>query len=698
VAQVDHDNSLNVLQSAQRDRAAPVDINHHYNGLTGRWKGFSYRNPTLHDAEKGGPIAPVPQHFHRDVLKRETYRPRDLARYISPTYGKPSHLLVQAASGSNTLPPGEWRRRKVTGNAPWLLQVASWAIGLEDDRLDNIPLIIGKSILVMPAIVFLVAYPMGNTSNSIPKYPNFPSRCYEYPKHARNQLDAVPNAPTEVPGQQSGDKHISYKVKGEQKRLLRPRALVVFQNNRWETVQDGSYTGLYIFISFAAAQFQKLPPSVDNSENKILDEEAIDLRARRLAKHLGVSAYWTDFHCRAKEQPDATDDVHRFCDVVRGAHQVCVVLPDNSPNTLVTFGQRLWCLPEVLLCRNHQILLCTPNLQGSEMVDATEMVNIMEMVHRAWAVRLSNNKQIVSDGNEENFRLLVEHYTGTVTLSRLELIQVALTALLSRDWHNFQRGDIAYALMTLLSKRPRMDPSDTEGQALARLSLANDSDRIVERMACMDQPRLTGKPGWFNMTDDLGANLWDIEPLCQVAGVCHDGSIILDGCHGISIRWKDIPRIHLVIRRTWKKRLAALALRSGPLWFIFGVVFVSLPKELGLAGVGGFFLTIGILLLVMAPWSVATLYGGKVWGAKPWLIGFEGTLPLREIEHLTFGNSIGRLTYTPSSGPYCSRRDNERIGADPSENFGKVPRGQRLFTLIDTVSIFYYLDALTDRC
>ncbi len=593
-------------------------------------------------------------------------------------------MLVQAASGPNTQPPGEWRRRAVGGNAPTLLRVSTWAMSMHDDQIDNILLAVGKSILVVPVILFIVAWPIGGGSGAARSmYLGFPSRCYEYPKHALNSLDAAPNTLTKVKGQQGNDGDKEYEVQGEQKRLIRPRALVVYRNNRWETVEDGSFKGLYIFISFAAAQYQIPSPTAQNSKNTTLDTQTLDFRARRLCEQLGVEAYWCDYHCRAIDQPEATDDVHRFCDVVRGSHQICIVLPDPSPNALVFFGQRLWCLPEVLLSRNHKVMLCTPGPQSLQNGDSTELVDIIEMVHRAWAVRTTEDNQIVSDGNEETFRLLAEHYTGTLTLSRLELIQLGLTALRSRQWREFQRGDIAYALMTLLTKRPRMDPTDTELQALARLSLANDSDRIVERMICMDQPRIPGQAGWFNTSDDLGANLWDIEPLAQVAGVCHDGSLIIDGCHGISIRWKDIPRIHFLIRETWKKAWASYALRSGPLWFIIGAALTAIPTT---RGVGAFLLVIGILLLVSAPWSVTVLYGGKVWGATPWLIGFEGTLPLEEIEHMTFGNSIGRFTHTPSSGPYCSKMLHERIGADPSVNFGKLPRGHRLFTLIDTVS------------
>ena len=64
-------------------------------------------------------------------------------------------MLVQAAPGPNLQPPGEWRRRSVGGNAPTLLRVATWAIKMRDDEIENIALAIGKSILVVPVILFL---------------------------------------------------------------------------------------------------------------------------------------------------------------------------------------------------------------------------------------------------------------------------------------------------------------------------------------------------------------------------------------------------------------------------------------------------------------------------------------------------------------------------------------------------------------
>lgn len=565
------------------------------------------------------------------------------------------------------------------------MRIATWAIRWNNDGVEDVALAIGKSILSIPAIFFLVSWPLSNGPGaSRSQYLGFPYRCYEYPKHALNSLDSAPTASTKVKGQKKGDDDTEYEIHGEQKRLVRPRALVVYREGGWHVVDDGSYTGLYLFVSYAAAQYQVPDLASPDSAATTLDSQSLDFRARRLCEQFGVEAYWCDYHCRASIQPHITDDVHRFCDVVRGAHQICILLPDASPSSLIFFGQRLWCLPEVLLSRNHKVVLCTPGPQKLQNADSTESVDIMEMVHRGWAYRTLPDQRFEHDPTvEETFRLLAEHYTGTLALSRLELIQVALTALRSRQWREFQRGDIAYALMTLLAKRPRMDPSDTELQALARLSLANDSDRIVERMICMDQLRLPGHVGWFNTSDDLGASLWDIEPLCQVAGVCYDGSLIVDGCHGISIRWKDIPRIAFRVRDTWKKLWAFTAVRTAPLWVAIGAGICAVPS---LRGLGAFLLVIGFLLLLIAPWCISVIYGGKVWGATPWLVGFEGTLSLEEIEHMTFGNSIGRFTYTPSSGPYCSRMSDERIGDDPSSNFGKLAKGHRLFTLVDTVS------------
>lgn len=200
-------------------------------------------------------------------------------------------MIVQAADGPNLLPAREWRRRKVGGNPPTLLRVSSWAIGENDGSIESIALIIGRSILVLPVIAFIVSWPMSMQGNDSPMYPSFEGRCYEYPKHAINKLDAAPDASNYVRGIKEGvDSDKLYTVVGHQDRLLRPRALVVLRGNKWQVVEDGSFSGPYVFISFAAAQYYINPPKND------IDEDELDRRARKLTRHLGMEAYWCDFH------------------------------------------------------------------------------------------------------------------------------------------------------------------------------------------------------------------------------------------------------------------------------------------------------------------------------------------------------------------------------------------------------------------
>lgn len=284
-----------------------------------------------------------------------------------------------------------------------------------------------------------------------------------------------------------------------------------------------------------------------------------------------------------------------------------------------------------------------------------------------------------------------------------------------RKSSRFADGDLVYALMGLLSHRPSINPNDTAFQAFARLSLANDSDRLIERMMCMlpFQSPSACYSHQLSFNDQLGARLWDFEPLCQVAGVCSGSAVILDGCHGASIHWSDIPRIAFTQRSTWKKRLGEIIVRSGGILFLIGVVILASAAGNGSMKAGGaIILVVALLLTFSSPWTITRLYGGKVWGATPWLIGFEGTMRIREIERLAFGNAVGRLTYAPSSSLWQCREPLERIGREPAwiedpsrympldSRYGGVqspatmatttpqlPPGHRFFTLIDTATM-----------
>lgn len=646
-----------------------VDVNHHFDGgrhYSREWKSFT--NPTLRDVGCDQPTPAAETFRHRDVLSRETWRPKDLLRYLSPTYGKSYRMLVQATDEASQRAPGDWRRTKLSGNAPTILRLSEWALkesrAARNGEVEEVFLLIGKILVTIPLQFFIVSWPFTRSRGLQLFYPGFPGRSWDYPKHARNPLDASPVAP-----KTTVSKGEVYRVAGNLDRLLAPRLLMVKKNDGSWHPSSGTDRP-YICISYTGSHFPQ-----DSSDTCRVVEQLAEV----MAVEAGVEAYWLDYRCRASTQPELSQDVHRICDVFRGARQVVVVLPDLSLARMREWGQRMWTSTEALLSSAQMVKFCS--------TEQTLERSKMSLAEEVWA-------------DHETTRLLAEHYTGLLTLSRLELISLSLEALISRQYQNpeklqstWTQADVAYALMALLRYRPRMDPTDSLFQALARLSLANDSDRIVERMVSMlPDPNATHHSS-FVLKDFLGANLWDIEPLCQVAGVSNDREIILDGCKGISIRWKDIPRIEYLGRSTWKKLIGAVSLRSGPAWLLVGIILVGT----GLTA-GAIVLVVGLLLTIAAPWSVRALYGGKVWGNSAWLIGFEGTMPIKELERMTFGDVADRFSYAPSSSLLCHRDKEERVGLGPdfAERPGTapppLPPGHRLFTLIDTgtmtVSIF----------
>jgi hypothetical protein len=642
-----------------------VDISSKFDGQRhwswAKWK--SYTAPTITAIQDGVVMSEL--YIHRDSLGRKTVKPKDVLHYVSPTDAKAIRALVQATPEACLSPPGDWRRRELGGNAPKLLRLSCWVLQ-ELQRNERGALtasewatIAARVLMVSPLMLLIVSFPMGGPRPLTVFYKRFPARCWEHPKYARNELlDGKPGAYRSNP----------YNFAGEYVRLLRPRRLVFLREDgpfvEADHLPENTSGVPYLFISYTREHFDPKDHEACGPLYQV---------AERMTREASLGAYWLDHLCITQEQGlDQSDDINRISDVIRGARQLVVVVPDLRPATLAAWGGRVWTLPEALLCQNELIKFCEPSGKWVEM-------SRIELADEVWR-------------GDQNGRLLAENFSGSLSLGRLELISRGLDALSCRRTERFSDADLAYALMTLLGHRPRANPTDNQFQALARLSLANDSDRIVERMICMLPDYSSHNSGSrhnnkFVLKDQLGANLWDIEPICQIGGVCEGSALILDGCRGASIRWKDIPPIAYMQRKTWKRLCAAIALRSGALWFLFGVSMVSFGKPL--RGIGIFFLLLSLILILSLPWSIVSLYGGKVWGAAPWLIGFEGTLPITEIEHMTFGDAIGRLSYAPSSSLYQCKDDGERIGKGPAwieESAPKpeLPRGQRFFTLIDT--------------
>lgn len=384
-----------------------------------------------------------PENGEANIGLEEPLRVANRCHYSdSSVTGELCLLKVQSTTLGGQLPPAEnWVRVNASGHSGPILYLAAWVTGEGRPctslalKILDWPLSIFKAILLSPVYGWIIGRGIDNDiiphnyrkpKKPIPeKYPEFLGRCRDYPKHAPTHVDPPPAHPGTAIA--DGLTTTTYVAK-EQRRLYRPRKLYVKIDDSWTVMDgDGPQTKLpYIFISYAANQFERVE---DASKRLALTEDAsrqLKQRAEAVTEQHGLEAYWIDF-LRAPQQPEATDDVHRFCDVVQGSEQVCVLLSEERElsNSLSMFGKRLWCLPECLLALKHVIYV-----QGG---GKAETIKIMQLPARAWTSSYINDSGDLArgKGKEEEFRLLAEHFSGLLTLSRLELFSVALGAMRS---------------------------------------------------------------------------------------------------------------------------------------------------------------------------------------------------------------------------------------------------------------------------
>jgi hypothetical protein len=141
---------------------------------------------------------------------------------------------------------------------------------------------------------------------------------------------------------------------------------------------------------------------------------------------------------------------------------------------------------------------------------------------------------------------------------------------------------------------------------------------------------------WSSVSDAYGVNVWDIYPACQIAGVCSDDTVLVDGAFGATIHWDKFQKVANTRRkRSWKRLAIQTILHGAPHYFVIGMVlfragwdvsniFADLSDVIsdGLEKKGErwalFFECIGFILIAMAcfvfvssPYLTRLLYGGR---------------------------------------------------------------------------------------
>jgi hypothetical protein len=491
----------------------------------------------------------------------------------------------------------------------------------------------------------------------------------------------------------------------------------------------------YIFVAYTREQFD-----TKNSHNDRLKLLEIGIDA---AKKANVKAFWVDCY-PVDEDYSEKEDIYRICDIVRSAHSLVIAtnstrymtqVPgatadrvrearwDSRKEALKVWGNRAWTLPEVLLCSSqHKI----------SVVDHSSL-------HRSTFSKHGLGYRALTDWAEAS--KLVDHYEGSVHLSQLELISIAYRCLRSRrirgshcsgNGKNASR-EYAYALMGLLRRRPKTVKTDSEFMAFARLSLSNNNESILERLLCMQPPNKGTQ--WHEITDAWGAQLWDIEPSCQIAAIdgiskrsSDDGpntqTVVLDGVHGASICWSKLAPVPFIKRQTVTRRITLVLLPKMPFIFIVALFYLiiyalayvsSLPSEnassqspqqdpdtasLAFTIISSAIAASCFAFLLASPYLLKNLFYGKFWSTQARFYGIEGYYEIAKLEEQLFGINHGRLQWSSNT----SLHSDTTLAEDGFNFEGKNPHipdrlpkrdadGRFLFTLVDTyvmeVTAFY---------
>ncbi|KAL8735021.1 MAG: hypothetical protein Q9166_001146 [cf. Caloplaca sp. 2 TL-2023] len=453
----------------------------------------------------------------------------------------------------------------------------------------------------------------------------------------------------------------------------------------------------YVMVSYTGKQFV-----TDN------DKDSLHAIGRHAAREAHVEAYWLSCSCLGTTDSEREQNVWRISDVIRGAFQIVIAVAGPAGvkekgklpvKLLHEWGDRVWTLPELLLSpERNDIRIYTlnrsldPGLQLKQCLDTGP-----DQINRRNFSRFWKDDAIVGQ--------LMDHYEGSVILSRLELIATALKCLERRDTIQYLPGDLSYSLMGLLRQRPNAQKSDSAFQAFARLSLANDSNMLLERLICV-LPQSLSAP-WYSFQDHWTASLWDIYPRTQVCGIGANDTVILDGARAATIRWKSFKKVILRGNRTLKRRLAVIALTFVSPIFIVSIAMLARGSGVStnsVTAIGGVLIAFSLLVLLSSPYLINEIYLGKVWSAQPWFFGIEGYMPLAEIEKRLFGANLNRLSWSTTSSSlsrhdflnhnhfkdYCEGQDpisDKDVAVRIQSALRSTESQEKIFTLVDTYTM-----------
>ncbi|KAJ8583919.1 hypothetical protein M405DRAFT_827741 [Rhizopogon salebrosus TDB-379] len=497
---------------------------------------------------------------------------------------------------------------------------------------------------------------------------------------------------------------------GEDDRLVRrithalyPRSLIVFDATTgiWTAVSDEAVVKRkpYVAVTYC---YDDMTPSGTGMD-------VLVQWVRDATLHQGFDAYWLDLECLLEDPTQKAQDLYRMSDIYRRASFTLIILSDET--AWGAWGSRVWTLPEALLSRELRYKA------GNNEVTHINLFQIASLAysHHDEESQIINSFGLGKDSLERLDRNL--HLKEAIWRRKSSSPQIVNKEGNSQERY---RAEKVYALMGFFEHRILPDAEETELQALARLFMANDTDRIADRMVSMLPRGRRAMKQWYTKEDEYGAKLWDIEPIVQVIGVTCNGSLVLDGCRAAAIRWKSFPSVAFATRRSIRRLLAltvpflaltlvvasSLALIIGTWlknnWIYYQDILNGSIPDLLTTG-GGILLAISLTLMIFAPLMTTYGHSGRVVHARPWLIGVKGVISAKQASEYLYGGQIGdfrRTLYTASGSPLARpTEDDSKFREGHTSQYEAAltappydPIEGHMFTLVDTVSstIYYF--------
>ncbi|KAG6377748.1 hypothetical protein JVT61DRAFT_14520 [Boletus reticuloceps] len=584
-------------------------------------------------------------------------------RYVSPTTGRCRPLVVQAVHPGRRDRDRNWEEVDVGENTPKARKLAIWLVDNLPHKLVEVPLWLMRWAWFTLALI----WPF-----------NIPNHTGYYPAYLAQLEGERVHAIT----------HSTH-----------PRRLVIYDpaSRSWQVCSDPNIIKQqkYVAISY---RYEEIVPKGTSEENRTNLKATFITDVEAVVASLHLSAYWIDLTLIDKStdaSPAEVDqDVYRMADVYRGAEFTLVMLcpPDGvtEEGAWLAYGERLWTFPEALLSRELRF-----KFRGGEVTPIT----LHQLANRAYA-GFAEESAVV---NVYGLRDPLER------LERLSLLRSALwrrksgslERLAEENAEKYFRAERVYALMGFFEHHIHPHFQETELQALVRLSMANDNDRIVERMVSLLPSPLPDNACWYAEGDEWGADLWDIEPEVQVVGMTQKESIVLGGCRAAVIRWKDFPSVAFAMRRSYTRLIANYLPNLFWELLFLGILLESAASQTPKAYPGAWvLLVIAIILMLFAPLLVA-YYGtsGRIVQAQPWLVGVKGLVSTEDASKLMYGGAFKALprTFYSACGTLFSKTETGRFRrGDPAQLDALKPErwsageDDNLYTLIDTVSATVY--------